>query len=54
MEQSRTVPFFAHEEALCRAERKEKRMWIVILVLIGSITVQGICQRFLLRKNKDN
>jgi hypothetical protein len=54
MEQQKSVPFFAHENALAREERKERRMWITILALIGAVTVQGICQKFLSRRNKGN
>lgn len=31
------VPFAAHESALARSERHNKRLWIVILVLIGAL-----------------
>lgn len=31
------VPYVAHESAMARAERNNKRLWIVILVLIGSL-----------------
>lgn len=31
------VPFAAHEAALARSERHNKRLWIVILVLIGAL-----------------
>lgn len=31
------VPFVAHEAALARSERHNKRLWIVILVLIGAL-----------------
>ena len=31
------VPFAAHESALARRERHNKRLWIVILVLIGAL-----------------
>lgn len=32
-----TMPYVAHEAAMARNERKEKRMWIIILVLIFSL-----------------
>ena len=31
------VPFAAHEAELARSERHNKRLWIVILVLIGAL-----------------
>lgn len=31
------VPFAAHESAMARSERHNKRLWIVILVLIGAL-----------------
>lgn len=31
------VPFAAHESALARSERHNKRLWIVILFLIGAL-----------------
>lgn len=31
------VPFAAHESAMARNERHNKRLWIVILVLIGAL-----------------
>lgn len=30
-----TVPYVVHESAMARSERHNKRLWIVILVLIG-------------------
>ena len=32
-----TVPYVAHESAMARSERHNKRLWIVILVLIGAL-----------------
>ena len=31
------VPYVVHESAMARAERKEKRMWVVIVLLILSL-----------------
>ena len=32
-----TVPYVAHESAMARSERHNKRLWIVILVVIGAL-----------------
>lgn len=32
-----TVPYIAHQSAVARQERQTRRMWIVILVLIGAL-----------------
>ena len=32
-----TVPYVVHESAMARCERHNKRLWIVILVLIGAL-----------------
>ncbi len=32
-----TVPYVAHESAMARSERHNKRLWIVILVLIVAL-----------------
>ena len=32
-----TVPYVAHESAMARSERHNKRLWIVFLVLIGAL-----------------
>lgn len=32
-----TVPYVVHESAMARSERHNKRLWIVILVLIGAL-----------------
>ena len=32
-----TVPYVVHESAMARNERHNKRLWIVILVLIGAL-----------------
>jgi hypothetical protein len=32
-----TVPYIAHQSAAARQERQMRRMWIVILVLIGAL-----------------
>ena len=32
-----SVPYVAHESAMARSERHNKRLWVVILVLIGAL-----------------
>lgn len=32
-----TVPYVVHESAMARSERHSKRLWVVILVLIGAL-----------------
>lgn len=32
-----TVPYVVHESAMARSERHNKRLWMVILVLIGAL-----------------
>ena len=32
-----SVPYVVHESAMARSERHNKRLWIVILVLIGAL-----------------
>lgn len=53
MEQVKQVSFFAHESALYREERVQKRLWIALLAMIG---VNGglICLEFFLRKKNAN
>ena len=36
------MPFAAHEAALARSERHNKRLWIVILVLIGALIASNL------------
>ena len=36
------VPFAAHEASLARSERHNKRLWIVILVLIGALIASNL------------
>ena len=31
---SAQVPYFVHEGEMCRAERTQKRLWVVIIILI--------------------
>lgn len=38
------VPLAAHESALARSERHNKRLWIVIIVLIGALIVTNLAQ----------
>lgn len=35
--QNVVVPYVVHESAMARSERHNKRLWIVILVLIGAL-----------------
>ena len=39
------VPFAAHEASLARSERHNKRLWIVILVLIGALIASNLAWR---------
>lgn len=32
-----SVPYVVHESAMARSERHNKRLWIVVLVLIGAL-----------------
>lgn len=32
-----SVPYIVHESAMARSERHNKRLWIVILVLVGAL-----------------
>lgn len=32
-----SVPYVAHESAMARCERHSKRLWVVVLVLIGAL-----------------
>ena len=36
------VPYIAHESALARSERQKKRLWIVVLVLIGALITSNL------------
>lgn len=36
-EKMMTIPYIAHQSAAARQERQIRRMWIVVLVLIGSL-----------------
>lgn len=31
---SAQVPYFVHEGEMCRAERTQKRLWVVLIILI--------------------
>lgn len=53
MEQVKTIPYFAHENAMFREERKEKRLWITLLAMIG-INGGLICLECFLRKKNGN
>lgn len=35
--ESAMIPYFAHEGEMCRMERTNKRLWILILVLIVAL-----------------
>ena len=37
-----TVPYVVHESAMARNERHNKRLWIVILVLIGALIASNL------------
>lgn len=40
--QSITVPYVVHESAMARNERHNKRLWVVILVLIGALVASNL------------
>ena len=40
--QSITVPYVAHESDMARSERHNKRLWVVILVLIGALIASNL------------
>lgn len=40
--QNITVPYVVHESAMARNERHNKRLWVVILVLIGALVASNL------------
>ena len=36
------VPYVVHESAMARSERHNKRLWIIILVLIGALIASNL------------
>ena len=40
--QNISVPYVVHESAMARCERHNKRLWIVILVLIGALIASNL------------
>ena len=40
--QNISVPYVVHESAMARSERHNKRLWIVILVLIGALIASNL------------
>ena len=52
MEQNRTVeiPFIVHEADMARNERREKRLWGVIALLIVTLAGELICRKFISTK----
>lgn len=40
--QNVTVPYVVHESTMARCERHKKRLWIVILVLIGALIASNL------------
>lgn len=36
------VPYVVHESAMARCERHNKKLWVVILVLIGTLIVSNL------------
>ena len=50
MEQSETIeiPYIVHESDMARFERRERRMFGVIALLIVALAGEVICRRFLL------
>lgn len=49
MKQDETVqiPYIVHESDMARIERRERRMWGVIALLIVALAGETICRRFL-------
>lgn len=49
MKQDETVqiPYIVHESDMSRIERRERRMWGVIALLIVALAGEPICQRFI-------
>lgn len=37
-----SVPFVAYESAMARAERHQKRLWVVILLLVGVLVTSNV------------
>ncbi len=37
-----SVPYVVHESAMARMERQSKRLWLVILVLIGALIASNL------------
>lgn len=53
MEQDKLIeiPYIVHESDMARIERREKRMWGVIILLIVALAGGPICRKFIsLRK----
>lgn len=53
MEQNRTpilLPYVVHEGDMARAERRERRLTGMIVLLIATIVGEWICQRFISQK----
>lgn len=44
------IPYIVHESDMARIERREKRMWAVIALLIVALAGEGICRRFISTK----
>ena len=40
--QNLSIPYVAHETDMARAERHSKRLWVVILVLIGALIATNL------------
>ena len=38
-----SVPYYLHEQTVARFERTNKRLWILIIILIGIIVVSNFC-----------
>lgn len=43
MEKEKTdVPYIVHESEMARADRREKRLWVVIIILIAALFLSNI------------
>lgn len=53
IEQTIQIPYIVHESDMARIERREKRMWIAILLLILMPLGEWLCRKFIsFRKQK--
>lgn len=50
MEHPIMIPFIVHESDMAREERKQRRLWIAILTMIGAM----ICRELISLRKTDN